>query len=66
MYGPVLRSADAADFAGATSSRRSSQTPPLIEAEEGFTLTDAGFPDKEAAVFGAIRKLGRPPDQLST
>jgi glyoxylase-like metal-dependent hydrolase (beta-lactamase superfamily II) len=36
----------------------------LIEGDDGFTLIDAGFPDKEAAVFGAIRKLGRSPDQL--
>jgi glyoxylase-like metal-dependent hydrolase (beta-lactamase superfamily II) len=36
----------------------------LIEGHDGFTLIDAGFPDKEAAVFGAIRKLGRSLDQL--
>jgi glyoxylase-like metal-dependent hydrolase (beta-lactamase superfamily II) len=36
----------------------------LIEAEDGLTLIDAGFPNKEAAVFGAIRGLGRSPDQL--
>jgi glyoxylase-like metal-dependent hydrolase (beta-lactamase superfamily II) len=36
----------------------------LIEGDGGFTLIDAGFPDKEAAVFGAIRKLGRSLDQL--
>lgn len=36
----------------------------LIEGDDGFTLIDAGFPDKEAAVFGAIRKLGRSLDQL--
>src|SRR5947209_19381225 len=28
------------------------------------SLIDAGFPRKEAAVFGAIRGLGRSPDQL--
>src|SRR6516165_5671569 len=37
---------------------------PLIEGPDGLTLIDAGFPDKEAAVFGAIRELGRSPDQL--
>ena len=36
----------------------------LIESNEGLTLIDAGFPRKEAAVFGAIRGLGRSPDQL--
>jgi glyoxylase-like metal-dependent hydrolase (beta-lactamase superfamily II) len=36
----------------------------LIEGHDGFTLIDAGFPDKEAAVFGAIRNLGRSLDQL--
>jgi mRNA degradation ribonuclease J1/J2 len=36
----------------------------LIEDDEGLTLIDAGFPGKEAAVFGAIRELGRSPDQL--
>ena len=36
----------------------------LIEGEDGLTLIDAGYPDKEAAVFGAIRGLGRSPDQL--
>ena len=36
----------------------------LIEGEDGLTLVDAGFPDKEAAVFAAIRELGRSPDQL--
>jgi glyoxylase-like metal-dependent hydrolase (beta-lactamase superfamily II) len=29
-----------------------------------LTLIDAGYPDKEAAVFGAMRALGRSPDQL--
>jgi hypothetical protein len=29
-----------------------------------MTLTDAGFPGKEAAVFGAIRGLGHSPNQL--
>ncbi|MFZ0569103.1 MAG: MBL fold metallo-hydrolase [Rhodomicrobium sp.] len=36
----------------------------LIEAGDGLTLIDAGFPGKQAAVFGAIRGLGRWPDQL--
>jgi glyoxylase-like metal-dependent hydrolase (beta-lactamase superfamily II) len=36
----------------------------LIEADDGLTLIDAGFPGKEAAVFGAIRGLGRSLDQL--
>jgi len=31
---------------------------------DGLTLIDAGFRGKEAAVFGAIRGLGRSPDQL--
>ena len=30
----------------------------LIEGDDGLTLIDAGFPDKEAAVFAAIRGLG--------
>ncbi len=36
----------------------------LIEGGDGLTLIDAGYPRKEAAVFGAIRGLGRSPDQL--
>jgi glyoxylase-like metal-dependent hydrolase (beta-lactamase superfamily II) len=36
----------------------------LIEGDDGLTLIDAGYPSKEAAVFGAIRGLGRSPDQL--
>jgi glyoxylase-like metal-dependent hydrolase (beta-lactamase superfamily II) len=36
----------------------------LIEGDDGLTLIDAGFPGKEAAVFRAIRGLGRSPDQL--
>jgi glyoxylase-like metal-dependent hydrolase (beta-lactamase superfamily II) len=36
----------------------------LIEGDDGLTLIDAGFPDKEAAVLGAIRRLGRSSDQL--
>jgi len=36
----------------------------LIEGQDGLTLVDAGFPNKEAAVFGALRELGRSPDQL--
>jgi glyoxylase-like metal-dependent hydrolase (beta-lactamase superfamily II) len=35
----------------------------LIEGADGLTLVDAGFPNKEAAVFAAIRSLGRTPDQ---
>ncbi len=31
----------------------------LIEGEDGLTLIDAGYPHKEAEVFGAIRRLGR-------
>jgi glyoxylase-like metal-dependent hydrolase (beta-lactamase superfamily II) len=37
----------------------------LIEDDDGLTLIDAGFPRKEAAVFGAIHRLGRSPDQLN-
>jgi glyoxylase-like metal-dependent hydrolase (beta-lactamase superfamily II) len=36
----------------------------LIEGQDGLTLIDAGFPGKEAAVFEALRSLGRSPDQL--
>jgi glyoxylase-like metal-dependent hydrolase (beta-lactamase superfamily II) len=36
----------------------------LIEGDDGLTLTDAGFPGKEATVFGAIGGLGRSLDQL--
>ncbi len=36
----------------------------LIEGDDGLTLVDAGFPGKEAAVFAALRELGRSPDQL--
>jgi glyoxylase-like metal-dependent hydrolase (beta-lactamase superfamily II) len=36
----------------------------LIEGDDGLTLIDAGYPGKQAAVFGAIRGLGRSPDQL--
>ena len=36
----------------------------LIEGDDGLTLIDAGYPGKEAAVFGAIRRLGHSPDQL--
>jgi glyoxylase-like metal-dependent hydrolase (beta-lactamase superfamily II) len=36
----------------------------LIEGDDGLTLIDAGFPGKEAVVFGAIRGLGRSPDQI--
>jgi len=37
----------------------------LIESDDGLTLIDAGFPGKEAAVFGVIRELGRSRDQLN-
>src|SRR5215472_16140015 len=36
----------------------------LIESDQGLTLIDAGFVGREAAVFGAIRRLGRSPDEL--
>jgi glyoxylase-like metal-dependent hydrolase (beta-lactamase superfamily II) len=36
----------------------------LIQDDDGLTLIDAGFPSKEAAVFEAVRGLGRSPDQL--
>jgi glyoxylase-like metal-dependent hydrolase (beta-lactamase superfamily II) len=36
----------------------------LIEGYDGLTLIDAGYPGKEAAVFGAIRALRRSPEQL--
>src|SRR5260370_40484399 len=36
----------------------------LIEGDDGLTLIDAGYPGKEAAVFGAIRGLDGSPDQL--
>jgi glyoxylase-like metal-dependent hydrolase (beta-lactamase superfamily II) len=36
----------------------------LIEGDDGLTLVDAGFPGKEAVVFGAIRGLSHSPDQL--
>jgi glyoxylase-like metal-dependent hydrolase (beta-lactamase superfamily II) len=36
----------------------------LVEGHDGLTLIDAGYPGKEAALFGAIRGLGRSPDQL--
>ena len=36
----------------------------LIEGDDGLTLIDAGYPGKEAGVFGAIRALGHSPDQL--
>jgi len=36
----------------------------LIEGDNGLTMIDAGYPHKEAAVFEAIRALGRTPDQL--
>ena len=36
----------------------------MIEGDDGLTLIDSGYPDKEALVFAAIRKLGRSADQL--
>ena len=36
----------------------------LIEGDDGLALIDAGFPGKQAAVFGAIRGLGCSLDQL--
>src|SRR5215813_5188440 len=36
----------------------------LIENDDGLTLIDAGYPNKEAAVFDAIRGVGHSPDQL--
>jgi glyoxylase-like metal-dependent hydrolase (beta-lactamase superfamily II) len=36
----------------------------LIEGEDGLTLIDAGYPRREAAVFGAIREMGRSISQL--
>lgn len=36
----------------------------LIEGADGLILIDAGFPAKEAAVFGAIRELGHSRHQL--
>jgi glyoxylase-like metal-dependent hydrolase (beta-lactamase superfamily II) len=36
----------------------------LIEGDNGLTLIEAGFPGKEAAVFGAICGLGHSPNQL--
>src|SRR5215468_11759923 len=36
----------------------------LINGQDGLTLIDAGFPDKEVAVVEALRELGRSPDQL--
>jgi glyoxylase-like metal-dependent hydrolase (beta-lactamase superfamily II) len=36
----------------------------LIESGDELTLIDAGYPHKQAAVFAAIRELGRSPSQL--
>jgi glyoxylase-like metal-dependent hydrolase (beta-lactamase superfamily II) len=36
----------------------------LIEGDDRLTLIDAGFPNKQVAVFESIRGLGRSPDQL--
>jgi hypothetical protein len=35
-----------------------------IEGDDGLRLIDAGYPGKEAVVFGAIRGLGHSLDQL--
>ena len=37
----------------------------LIEGDDGLTLIDGGFPNKEEAVFEGIRGLGRSPEQLN-
>jgi hypothetical protein len=34
----------------------------LIDGDDGLTLIDAGYPDREAAVFRAIRGVGRSAD----
>jgi glyoxylase-like metal-dependent hydrolase (beta-lactamase superfamily II) len=36
----------------------------LIEGTDGLALIDAGFPKKEAALFDALRRLGRSPRDL--
>ena len=36
----------------------------LIEGDDGLTLIDAGFPNKEGFVFEAVRGLGRSPEQI--
>jgi len=36
----------------------------LIEGDDGLTLIDAGFPNKQALVFDAVRRLGFSPDRL--
>jgi glyoxylase-like metal-dependent hydrolase (beta-lactamase superfamily II) len=36
----------------------------LIDGEDGLTLIDAGFPNKQAVVFEAVRGLNLSPDQL--
>ena len=36
----------------------------LIEGDDGLTLIDAGFPNKEGSVFEVVRGLGRSPEQL--
>jgi glyoxylase-like metal-dependent hydrolase (beta-lactamase superfamily II) len=36
----------------------------LIEGDDGMVLIDAGFPNKQIAVFDAIGGFGRSPDQL--
>src|SRR5260221_14149459 len=35
-----------------------------FEGDDGLTLIDAGYPGKEAAVFGAVSGLPRTPDPL--
>jgi glyoxylase-like metal-dependent hydrolase (beta-lactamase superfamily II) len=36
----------------------------LIDGDDGLALIDAGYPNKEAAVFAAIRELGHSPHDL--
>ena len=36
----------------------------LIEADDGLTLIDAGYPNRQAEVFEAIREIGGSPEQL--
>ena len=36
----------------------------LIEGDDGLTLIDAGYPNRQADVIKAIREIGRSPEQL--
>lgn len=36
----------------------------LVDDRDELTLIDAGYPNKEEAVFAALRQLGHSPDQL--